>query len=313
MKLSELVDLLNLLDSDAMVPDFDSATRQLRAIQHTILSHKVQIKRATAQYNADLDAIKQAYNNAQTTLENLRFNLLRIIEKMERSQYEQSKYLYEQEMCSETPEYILNRKLQIDADAKIRLIGRLLRYTDWRVPGMIIRPGHESFIEHLVPLDPLYLVDQDLQLLEPAISGFTPEYQRRLRPYEINDYRDQKPLMQLPSNQFGLIFAYNYFNYKPLEVLCRYLEDLFDKLRPGGVLIFTFNDCDWAHNVALAERNFMCYTPAKTIIPILYSVGFDILYQESGPKDATWFEVIKPGKIQSIRGGQSLAKIIANQ
>jgi hypothetical protein len=312
MKLSELVDLLNLLDSDAMIPDFESATRQLRAIQHTISNHNVQVKKVSSQYSTDLDAIKHAYDHAQITLGNLRSSLLKLIQQTQQSQYDQSQHLYEYEMRNETTEYILNRKLHVNFNNRMTLVGRLLQYTDWRVPGMILRPGHEPFIEHLVSLDPLYIVDQNLQLLQPAIDRFTQEYQRRLRPYEINDYCDLNPLSQLPSNQFGLVFAYNYFNYKPLEVVCRYLNDIFDKLRPGGAAIFTYNDCDWAHGVALAEKNFMCYTPGGEIQAYCNQLGFETISINRCPGDLSWMEIKKPGKIESIRGGQNLAKIIAN-
>ena len=69
---------------------------------------------------------------------------------------------------------------------------------------MILRPAQEKFIEDLVPLDPLYLVDQHSDLLQPAIDAFNPGYQRRLRPYVINDWKDQEILAAIPTNQFGL-------------------------------------------------------------------------------------------------------------
>ena len=152
---------------------------------------------------------------------------------------------------------MLFRSLRIDSDSLLMLKSRLLQYTDWRLPGLIIRPAREKFIEDLVPLDPLYVVDQHEDLLNPAIQAFTPEYQRRLRPYTINDYEHVDALWKLPANQYGLIFAYNYFNYKPMKVLRQYLDSMLVRLRPGGVAIFTYNDCDWRHGVALAEQNFM--------------------------------------------------------
>jgi hypothetical protein len=128
--------------------------------------------------------------------------------------YQDSQRVYEEEMCYEPNEYILNRHLKISPEGKILLTARLLQYTDWRLPGLIIRPGLEKFIENLVPLDPLYLADSHQELLDPAIQAFTPEYQRRLSSYVINDYKSTNALQHLPANQFGLIFAYNYFNTK---------------------------------------------------------------------------------------------------
>mgnify|MGYP003323057122 FL=1 len=162
----------------------------------------------------------------------------------------------------------------------------------------------------MVPLDPLYVVDSSRDLIEPAISEFTPEYQRRLRPYVINDYSNDKILYRLPDNQFGFVFAYNYFNFKPIEIIEKFLHELYQKLRPGGAVIFTYNECDLSPGVGAVEHNWMCYTPGRRIRVIADLIGFEIINNHIGINDIAWFELKKPGEIESIRGGQSLAKII---
>jgi hypothetical protein len=313
MKLSELVGYLNLLDSNELAPDYHTAIRRFQEIGHVVANHAVQIDNFANDFENKIQTILNSFTDAQQTLEDLKSRVKQQISAMELDQYQASQRLYEQEMCYETNEYILNRRLSIDPDSRLLLTGRLLQYTDWRLPGLIMRPGRENFIEELVPLDPLYLVDQHQELLDPSILAFTPEYQRRLRPYTINDYDHTDALWQLPVNQFGLIFAYNYFNYKPMKVVRQYLGSMFSRLRPGGVAIFTFNDCDWAHGVALAERSFMCYTPGREIQAHCNQIGFEILSVNRGQGDVAWMEIRRPGEIESLRGGQSLAKIVANQ
>jgi hypothetical protein len=157
----------------------------------------------------------------------------------------------------------------------------------------------------------LYLVDHNTELLAPAVAGFHEQYQRRLRLYTINDCNNNQAILsQLPNNQFGYVFAYNWFNFKPLQVIEQYLRELWHKVRPGGTVLMTFNDCDYAHGVALAERNFMCFTPGTRIMKAAETVGFDTLDRHRGLGDVAWLEFQKPGKIYSLRGGQTLAKII---
>ena len=72
----------------------------------------------------------------------------------------------------------------------------------------------------------------------------------------------------------------------------------------------TFNNCDRAHGVALAERSFMCYGTATEIIKRAESYGFEIANLYDGQGDVSWLELRKPGTITSLRGGQTLAKII---
>jgi hypothetical protein len=313
MKLSELVGYLNLLDSNELAPDYHAAIRRFQEIAHVVTNHAVQIDNFANDFENKIQTILDNFTDAQQTLEDLKRRVRQQISDMELEQYQISQRVYEEEMCYETNEYILNRRLNIDADSRLLLTGRLLQYTDWRLPGLIIRPGREKFIEELVPLDPLYLVDSDQELLDPAMQDFTPEYQRRLRPYVINDYEYPDALWQLPTNQFGLIFAYNYFNYKPMKVVRQYLDSMLARLRPGGVAIFTYNDCDWAHGVALAEKSFMCYTPGREIQAYCNQIGFEIVSVNRGQGDMAWMELRRPGEIESIKGGQSLAKIIANQ
>ena len=311
MKLSELVDYLNLLDRNELATDYHAAVRKFQEISHVIENHAVQIEHYGSVFTDKINYIAQEFEHAQSALDSLKDSVRKQIAELEPAQYQASQQLYEQEMCFETTEYISNRRLSIDPDSRLLLTGRLLQYTDWRLPGLIIRPGREKFVEDLVPLDPLYLVDQHQELLDPAIISFTPEYQRRLRPYVINDYEHVDALWQLPAYQFGLIFAYNYFNYKPMKVVRQYLDSMFARLRPGGVAIFTYNDCDWAHGVALAEKSFMCYTPGREIKAHCHQLGFETLSVNRGQGDVAWMEIRRPGEIDSIRGGQSLAKIIA--
>ena len=103
-----------------------------------------------------------------------------------------------------------------------------------------------------------------------------------------------------------------FFNFKPLELLKRYLDELYKKMRPGGVLIFTYNDCDLWQGVDLVERSFMCYTPGSQIRSYAESLGFVIETNVTDPPNAAWFEMTKPGERESLRGGQVLAKITPN-
>lgn len=311
MKLSDLISYLNLLEQEDHTPEYAVTLRQLQSVALTVQRHNIQLNSFAEDLTHNINGVVSAFERAQATLDALKMQLREMIAELEPEQYAASDVLYEQEMIYDTSNSILNRRLAIDDDSNILLRSRLRNYGDWRLPGMIIRPGLDDFIEDMVPLDPLYVVDETPELINPAMQAFTPEYQRRLRPYTIDDRTNGQPLWQLPNNQFGLVFAYNYFNYKPVRVIDRYLGEIYNKLRPGGAFIFTFNDCDRGHGAALSERSFMCYTPGHAVARSAENIGYEILDRYHGQGDIAWFELKKPGTVQSIRGGQSLAKIIA--
>jgi SAM-dependent methyltransferase len=142
------------------------------------------------------------------------------------------------------------------------------------------------------------------------LESFNEGYRRRLRPYTILERQDGEILANLPDNQFGFIFAYNFFNFKPFEVIRKYLKEMHTKLRPGGVLAMSFNDCDSSKGVDLVERHFCCYTPGYLIIELANSIGYQLIFTQNDGGPSTWVEFQKSGTITSLRAGQALAKIL---
>ena len=311
MKLSEIVARLNLLDSLDVASECATATAKLNHITHVVTE-------GSDQYNSTAQDIAKTYNEIHNGIakfsaqvESLKEELRSEIVQREQQHLIDSLHVYREEMIHDTVDVILNRRMRIDNDDDLMLRTHLKNLTDWRLPGMILRPGLENYIEDMVPMDPLYVVDHDPELMRPAVSKFTPEYQRRLRKYVIDDRADGPVLDQLPNNQFGAIFAYHYFNHKPIEIICKFLTEFYQKLRPGGSVIMTYNNCDLAHGVIRAESAWMLYTPKRLIKKHAAELGFELITAHDGAGDVSWLELRKPGDIVSLRGGQTLAKILA--
>ena len=311
MKLSEIVARLNLLDSLDVASECATATAKLNHITHVVTE-------GSDQYNSTAQDITKTYNEIHNGIakfsaqvESLKEELRSEIVQREQQHLIDSLHVYREEMIHDTVDVILNRRMRIDNDDDLMLRTHLKNLTDWRLPGMILRPGLENYIEDMVPMDPLYVVDHDPELMRPAVSKFTPEYQRRLRKYVIDDRADGPVLDQLPNNQFGAIFAYHYFNHKPIEIICKFLTEFYQKLRPGGSVIMTYNNCDLAHGVIRAESAWMLYTPKRLIKKHAAELGFELITAHDGAGDVSWLELRKPGDIVSLRGGQTLAKIVA--
>lgn len=310
MKLSDIVAYRNHLRSIGHSPSVYDAVKHFESVEHVVVSQEIQVGSNSLDLRQNFKDIKQSIEEFQSTIDRLEFQLDSLIADQEQDYYAESTRRYEEEMMFETAEYILNRRLVITDESRIELESRIKNFTDWRLPGLIIRPGRENFIESLVPLDPLYVVDHDLALIDPAIIQFTAEYQRRLRPYVITETPANPILDRLPDNQFGFVFAYNFFNFKPIEIINRYLRELYQKMRPGGAMIFTFNDCDFFNGVGSAEQNFQCYTPGRVVKKHAEDAGFEISREKCQGLEISWLELKKPGEITSLRGGQALAKIL---
>jgi hypothetical protein len=314
MKLSELVAYKNQLDLLSTSPVQVKAMHELDKITYTI----AQINQSTELFAQHKINLAQTFELFEKDLDSLKKQLNEVIAEAEKPMFQQNYRLYEQgkeqidneELYRDNIEYTLNRKLDINEETYQLFLARVSRYTDWQHPAMIIHPGNTSFINSMVANDPLYAVDENYDLLHPAISQFNEVYQNRLRVSTVIENTDNPILEKIPNGQLGLCVAYNFFNYKPFEIVKQYLTEIYQKLKPGGTLVMTFNDCDRYPAVMLVEQCYAAYTPGNMVRSWAERVGFNevFCYHDAGP--ITWIELQKPGELTSLRGGQALAKIL---
>jgi SAM-dependent methyltransferase len=312
MILSDLVDYLNQLDDVVAKPLHAEARESIDRAIHVITNHSTinwpKMYRSLIENSRQLDSVYHAWIH---NINLLRSQARNLIDELEPKYYRESSRLWQDEMVHETVDYKLSRDLNITAADRESVLGRVLRWSDWQYPGLIVGPMQADWITHLVGLDPLYVVDTDQALIDPAVKRFQPQYQQRMRTYVVTERQPRQILEALPDAQFSLVFAYNFFHYRPFELICKWSSEIFHKLRPGGTFFFTFNDCDRAHAVALTERHFMCYTPGHRVAQHLKEAGFDILEHAQGEGDLAWIEARRPGTLDTMRAGQNLAKIVA--
>lgn len=310
MKLSEAVAFLNLLDTLSADKTAVSAAHDLNSIVHYLENGCVDNTCTIEDMQIYQEIATNAINNFQDALEQARANVFAVVQQFEPEYYRESDALYSG-MLNDTPELIFNRRKSYGRETVELLHSRIKLYADWHYPGMILRPKNDTFIDDLVALDPLYIVDTHEQLLEPAVARFPEVYQRRLRQYIIHERAKKKtPIFnQLPASQFGLIFAHEYFHYKPLSLIHRYLSEMFNLLRPGGVLIFSYNNCDLANSVKLVEHHTHMYTPGRKIKEMAHLIGYQVLNEINTNDGLSLIELVKDGERSSLRGGQTVAMI----
>lgn len=304
-KLSELIAYYRSLD----VTNINEIEDVVKQVNSSLLS------KLSNQHELDFEpilaadrALHKAIRKLSTGLEDHKQEVEKLIAQKEPEYFQLSYQIYE-EMCNDTPEWILNRTNPLGDDNTEELTGRLKLHSSWTYPAMYIRPGRQDFIEDLVDCDPMYIVDQNHELLEPVKEKWNNEYQARLRYKVINENSDNR-FGQFPREQFGLIVATHFFNFKPLEVIKSYLMDFLTLLRPGGVVVFTYNNCDYPGFVRNVENHFNCYTPGHLLKSFVTSLGYELINSVESASGYNWIEVKKPGKLTTLRGGQALAKII---
>lgn len=221
--------------------------------------------------------------------------------------FSKSYEIYE-EMSGDSPDYILSRSNTFSIDNSNEFEERINLYASWKHAGLYIRPGNNLHINRMLSNDPLYIADTHLDLLAPVKKLWTAEYQNRVRYKIIND--DSEIIFKdIPKEQLGLIVVDNFFNFKPFEIIKKYLLEFNQLLKSGGVVIFTYNNCDYPGAVRNVEMNFNCYTPGRIIKEFVESLDFEILNNVESASGLNWIEIKKHGELVSNRGGQALAII----
>ena len=310
MKLSDLVAYKNELDKLTARTTQRDVELGLGKITYLVDSQRIQLGNFKQELNNQYNEIYQAIDQFEYTINELKRAIQVQIELEEKYWFQESYRLYDQEMRNDSAEYILNRRPILTDDIKNLLRVRVQNYVDWQHPAMIIQPGLEQFVEDMVGFDPLYLIAQQHDLLVPAFEKFPEEYQRRLRLYTVREDLDHDILEKIPNDQIGLCLVYNFFEFKPFEIVRKYLTEIYQKLKPGGTLIMTFNDCDRDKAVKLAEQHYACYTPGTLVQQFVATIGYNQIFSWNNDGPTTWLELRKPGTLTSLRGGQTLAKIV---
>lgn len=310
MKISEAVELKNLLSE--LVDD----TSYMTAIDEYIsrLNHALGLY---PEHGGSRKSIRRVCDDTRVAARQIHGPIIDIIDNIDayidqhaRRLYRESlnTYLLEKDHLEESQ--ILGRRMRLDDEIMSDLKYRIKGYSNWKYPGLVIRPSQENFLSHVVDCDPMYIADQSDNLLLPSMLQFPELYKERLRMITTTENLSNQPFLSaVPESQLGLCLAFYFFNFKPIEIIEQYFKEIFIKLRPGGYFAFTFNNCERQCGVDLAENKVAAYTPRTRIMLLLEDLGFEVLHEIHDWAELHWVECKKPGELDSNRGGQVLARV----
>ncbi len=180
------------------------------------------------------------------------------------------------------------------------------KHASWKFPSVYVRPNNLRFFDSLKASDVLYAMEQ-CDVRPYLFRNLSPKEFKIIRFKFIDENKDLL-LSELPQEQIGLIVMEDFLNYKPIELLKRYLKESFEVLRDGGVLLFTFNNCDLSSGARSFEHGLYYYTPGYMIRDYCNRLGF-ITESETVDNRISYMCVHKPGDLKTLKGGKTLGKI----
>ena len=210
---------------------------------------------------------------------------------------------------NETVRTIFNNK--ISKISQVRYPG--LQINTRLFPPAEINPSNiDGWISLMVASDPLYLIGLSIETLQESLQSFPEIYQKRVRLYELNDKRD---LSTLPQTQFNLIFCWDFFNYLPVDVIDLYLQQMIRLLRPGGTLLFTYNNCDLVWSARSVDWNSASWCTPLLLEKIYSKHGFELIEFDNIISDdvnvshVSWAELKRPGDLTTSKISQAIGEV----
>lgn len=204
-----------------------------------------------------------------------------------------------------------DRATVLKDETKVEIESKIKSLTDWRFPTLEIGPGDGLWTQNLVGSDPLYIVDVHRTFLNSTVSGFPMAQQGKIRPYLIGHdaNKTDTDLSELPTGQFGFIFAWNVFDFFPRAHIEAFLSQSIQLLRPGGQMLFSYNNCEIEQCAHYAEIGFKSWMPKYQLTELIQKYGFELVEYGSKEVSVHWAQIKKPGTMSTIKAHVAMAKI----
>lgn len=313
MKLSRLITYKHMVDGLSVKHVHDEIFSLLKHVSTDLDIQAIDFDNLKQRITHNRGEVLARLDDIHQDLADFKQQLAMFVADIEVPYYVKSQTIYN-EGVKDTADYVLDRhnfkKLLYEPATAEFFANRVKNHANWKWPACEIRPAYGEITENLIASDPVYLVDTDADLFRHVKTKWTPEYQRRLR-YYVLDETHKRLFHQLPQGQLGLLVSVDFFNFRPLELIQRYLREMFGLLRPGGMAVFTYNNCDYPIGVDNFENSYYCYTPGHRIKAMCEQLGFRVAASFDLENNVSWLELQKPGTRSSLRGGQTLGKILS--
>lgn len=316
--------LKNLVKYNQLIKDLDDEglkkhiNSKLSALLSDINLHEFDRNNLKEKMQGNHLEVLKNLEDLSYNLNKFRIELQNTIETLEEPYYQKSKIIYkEHQMMDPEDRRSRLRENDIINNDKSRqlLFDTINTYISNQYATLQISPGYGDVTKHILAGTPLYIADDDFIMLEQFQGEFFNEVMRRRTNYYVVNDKDEDPLNALPKSQIGFCVIVDYFNFKTVDIIEKYLKSLYNIMRAGGVVIFTFNNCDYPKGIDKVDEMYYCYTTESEMQTMCKELGFEIIKLVARDYDElnngiSWLEIKKPGELSTIRAGQGLAQIM---
>jgi len=253
--------------------------------------------------------------------------------------------------------HISTTQMTLDESTKDKISAKISQYSNCNYPGLQMLSREKHWIAPMVSCDPLYLTRNDsgasehqvsridhqdgrsfemikegfdgnnicfldpnveMMQLEDLLVDYPDSYKRKARLYIIKN----RDFSILPQNQFGFILCWDNFDYLTYDIVQKYLQEAFRLLRPGGIFMFSYTNCDLELSALRVDHQIAAYCTSGWLLKSLEEIGYEVINlidcngptydPDSGLQEypISWAEVRKPGKLTTVKRAQAQGLVL---
>ena len=313
MKLSDLIAQKLTIDSWDVKPELLALDKKLSLLRDNIDElHEGGLAVDAALIEDDIHAAVHDLMTLSEHIVEIKASAGELMQELSRAPMSESYDMYDMRKNWVNPEltnqYRTFDQFNDNEEAKHNFDALIRHYVSWQHSTVYVRPNSMHFWDALKASDILYVVDQ-CAINKWLFKNLDRNFFDTLRLKEINENKDQFLTNILPVGQVGLIVMEHFIHFKPFDVIKQYLSESFELLKPGGHLLFTYNDCDLPSGARNFEAGQYCFTPGSMLERMCEATGFEITNSVSTDR-VSWIALKKPGVLTSLKGGKTLGEII---
>jgi len=312
MKLSDLLLQKRTIDAWNVTPELLELSNKLSQIRDNIDKfgageHLVEADLVSNDIDDilnDVTSLVEHINETQATAHDLMQELAKEPLGDSYDMYDESKNWFNQEQAQKCRDL---DQFADDSVAAHKFNTLIRKFSSWQYPTLYVRPNSLRFFDAMKATSILYVAEQcDITnwLKENLEDGLYNE----IRFKAIDENKEQFLTNSIPSGQVGLIVMEHFMHFKPLDVIKQYLTESFELLKPGGHLMFTYNNCDLPAGARLFESGNYCFTPGAMLEKICECYDFKII-DAVATDSVSWLALKKPGELTSIKSGKTVGEI----
>lgn len=179
--------------------------------------------------------------------------------------------------------------------------------TGWQHGSLEINPGDGFFSTAMNAADPQYAIVFNEDVERAIKSKFNEFYAKR----RLRCYRD---ISEIPDNSIGYATCINLYEYLPLDHIKHFSTQAYNKLKPGGHFLITYNDCNQRTSLELLANNYRCLATKEIIEGLHYSIGFDTVISAE-TNNGVWSHMVlkKPGQLSSQKMNAPAIKFVKHE